>query len=48
MGARRKARELAVQMLYQYDLSGNLPDMIIETLAWQQTTSLCCITLKVN
>jgi N utilization substance protein B len=31
MGARRKARELAVQMLYQYDLSGNGPDMIIET-----------------
>jgi N utilization substance protein B len=31
MGARRKARELAVQMLYQYDLSGNLPDMIIDT-----------------
>lgn len=31
MGARRKARELAVQMLYQYDLSGNKPDMIVET-----------------
>ena len=31
MGARRKARELAVQMLYQYDLSGNVPDMIIDT-----------------
>ena len=31
MGARRKARELAVQMLYQYDLSGNGPDTIIET-----------------
>lgn len=31
MGARRKARELAVQMLYQYDMSGNGPDMIIET-----------------
>jgi len=31
MGARRKARELAVQMLYQFDLSGNAPDMIIET-----------------
>jgi N utilization substance protein B len=31
MGARRKARELAVQMLYQYDLSGNGPDMIIDT-----------------
>jgi transcription antitermination protein NusB len=31
MGARRKARELAVQMLYQYDLSGNAPDMIIDT-----------------
>ena len=31
MGARRKARELAVQMLYQYDMSGNAPDMIIET-----------------
>ena len=31
MGARRKARELAVQMLYQLDLSGNAPDMIIDT-----------------
>src|SRR5260221_13027202 len=31
MGARRKARELAVQMLYQYDLSGNLPDTIVST-----------------
>jgi N utilization substance protein B len=31
MGARRKARELALQMLYQYDLSGNDPDTIINT-----------------
>ena len=31
MGARRKARELALQMLYQFDLSGNGPDTIIET-----------------
>ena len=31
MGARRKARELALQMLYQHDLSGNLPDAIIDT-----------------
>jgi N utilization substance protein B len=31
MGARRKARELALQMLYQFDLSGNGPDMIIDT-----------------
>ena len=31
MGARRKARELALQMLFQYDLSGNAPDMICET-----------------
>jgi len=31
MGARRKARELALQMLYQHDLSGNAPDMIIDT-----------------
>jgi N utilization substance protein B len=31
MGARRKARELAVQMLYQYDLSGNLPETIVST-----------------
>jgi N utilization substance protein B len=30
MGARRKARELALQMLYQFDLSGNGPDIIIE------------------
>ena len=31
MGARRKARELALQMLFQYDMSGNAPDMIIST-----------------
>jgi transcription antitermination protein NusB len=31
MGSRRKARELALQMLFQYDLSGNAPDMIIST-----------------
>ena len=31
MGARRKARELALQMLYQYDMSGNPPDQIIAT-----------------
>ena len=31
MGARRKARELALQMLYQHDLSGNPPDTIVET-----------------
>jgi N utilization substance protein B len=31
MGARRKARELALQMLFQYDMAGNEPDMIIET-----------------
>ncbi len=31
MGARRKARELALQMLYQQDLAGNEPEMIIET-----------------
>lgn len=31
MGARRKARELALQMLYQYDLSGNAPDAITAT-----------------
>ncbi len=31
MGARRKARELAVQMLYQFDLSGNLPETIVST-----------------
>jgi N utilization substance protein B len=31
MGARRKARELALQMLFQYDMSGNEPDMIITT-----------------
>ncbi|HEX7153301.1 MAG TPA: transcription antitermination factor NusB [Thermoanaerobaculia bacterium] len=29
MGARRKARELALQMLFQHDMSGNKPDMII-------------------
>jgi N utilization substance protein B len=31
MGARRKARELALQMLFQYDMSGNEPDQILET-----------------
>jgi N utilization substance protein B len=31
MGARRKARELALQMLYQHDLSGNTPDTILST-----------------
>jgi N utilization substance protein B len=31
MGARRKARELALQMLFQHDMSGNQPDMIIAT-----------------
>jgi N utilization substance protein B len=31
MGARRKARELALQMLYQHDLSGNQPEAIIST-----------------
>lgn len=31
MGARRKARELALQMLYQHDVSGNAADTIIST-----------------
>jgi transcription antitermination protein NusB len=31
MGARRKARELALQMLFQHDLSGNQPDAILDT-----------------
>jgi transcription antitermination protein NusB len=31
MGARRKSRELALQMLFQYDIAGNPPDMICET-----------------
>ena len=31
MGARRKARELALQMLFQFDMAGNPPDMIIAT-----------------
>jgi|SRR5439155_6864336 len=31
MGARRKARELALQMLYQHDLSGNTPETVIST-----------------
>jgi len=31
MGARRKARELALQMLYQHDLSGNSPEVIVST-----------------
>jgi len=31
MGARRKARELALQMLFQHDMSGNETDMILTT-----------------
>lgn len=31
MGARRKARELALQMLFQHDLASNPPDQIIDT-----------------
>jgi len=31
MGARRKARELALQMLFQFDMAGNAPDMIVST-----------------
>jgi N utilization substance protein B len=31
MGARRKARELALQMLFQSDMSGNQQDQIIAT-----------------
>ncbi|HEV8435541.1 MAG TPA: transcription antitermination factor NusB [Thermoanaerobaculia bacterium] len=31
MGARRKARELALQMLFQHDMAGNEPDMVIAT-----------------
>ncbi len=31
MGARRKARELALQMLFQYDMAGNAPDTVIGT-----------------
>ena len=31
MGARRKARELALQMLYQHDVSGNATDAIVTT-----------------
>jgi N utilization substance protein B len=31
MGARRKARELALQMLFQADMSGNSEEMILST-----------------
>ncbi|HEY0788729.1 MAG TPA: transcription antitermination factor NusB [Thermoanaerobaculia bacterium] len=31
MGARRKSRELALQMLFQYDISGNAPETIVVT-----------------
>jgi transcription antitermination protein NusB len=31
MGARRKARELALQMLFQFDMAGNPPDTIVTT-----------------
>lgn len=40
MGARRKARELALQMLYQHDLSGNTPDMIVSTFEDLQKSKL--------
>ena len=40
MGARRKARELALQMLFQYDMAGNEPDMIIETFEDLQKSNL--------
>lgn len=39
-GARRKSRELALQMLFQYDLSGNQPKAIIETFEELQKSSL--------
>jgi N utilization substance protein B len=31
MGSRRKARELALQMLFQFDMSGNPPAVILTT-----------------
>jgi N utilization substance protein B len=31
MGSRRKARELALQMLFQYDMAGNTPETILTT-----------------
>ncbi|MCU1246585.1 MAG: Transcription antitermination protein NusB, partial [Acidobacteria bacterium] len=31
MGSRRKARELSLQMLFQYDIAGNPPDTIVST-----------------
>ena len=31
MGARRKSRELALQMLFQHDMSGNTPEAIVLT-----------------
>jgi len=31
MGARRKARELALQMLFQFDMAGNSPETIVAT-----------------
>ena len=31
MGARRKARELALQMLFQFDMAGNPPETIVAT-----------------
>lgn len=37
MGARRKARELALQMLFQYDMAGNAPDMILKHFEDYQT-----------
>jgi len=40
MGARRKARELALQMLFQHDMSGNEPDMIITTFEDLQKSKL--------
>ena len=30
-GSRRKARELALQMLFQYDIAGNDPETVVQT-----------------
>lgn len=39
-GSRRKSRELALQMLFQHDLSGNTPAAIIETFEELQKSAI--------
>ena len=48
MGARRKARELALQMLFQHDMSGNQPEQSrFTTAGWtEQREMLTLLNLQ--